>query len=72
MNKLGGAGRNLPAAPRYALNSTCVASQLPIEAWYDTFADPTVADAVLDRLAKCSQALVEKAITKELIEGRRN
>ena len=30
--------------------STCVTSQLPVASWYDTFADPTIADAVLDRL----------------------
>ncbi len=31
--------------------STLVASQLPIENWYETIQDPTVADAILDRLA---------------------
>jgi DNA replication protein DnaC len=30
--------------------STIVAAQLPIEHWYDRIADPTVADAILDRL----------------------
>lgn len=30
--------------------STIVAAQLPIEHWYDRIADPTVADALLDRL----------------------
>ena len=30
--------------------STIVASQLPLEAWHAVFADPTIADAVLDRL----------------------
>lgn len=35
---------------RTLTQSTCVTSQLPVASWYDKFADPTVADAVLDRL----------------------
>jgi DNA replication protein DnaC len=35
---------------RHGINSTIVASQIPIEKWHDTIGDPTIADAVLDRL----------------------
>ena len=35
---------------RYQNRSTAVASQLPSEDWHDTIADPSVADAILDRL----------------------
>jgi DNA replication protein DnaC len=35
---------------RQGLLSTIVASQLPIESWYDNIGDPTIADAILDRL----------------------
>lgn len=35
---------------RYQLRSTIVASQLPVEAWHEVIGDPTVADAILDRL----------------------
>ena len=35
---------------RYGLHSTLVTSQLPVEKWYDYLADPTLADAILDRL----------------------
>lgn len=35
---------------RHGLSSTIVASQLPIESWHDTVGDPTIADAILDRL----------------------
>jgi len=35
---------------RAGVRSTTVASQLPIEQWHQTIADPTVADAILDRL----------------------
>jgi DNA replication protein DnaC len=35
---------------RSQLRSTLVASQLPVESWHAAFADPTLADAILDRL----------------------
>ncbi len=35
---------------RYGRASTLVTSQLPVERWYDVIAEPTMADAILDRL----------------------
>ena len=35
---------------RHGLASTIVAAQLPIDLWHDNIRDPTIADAVLDRL----------------------
>ncbi|WP_290651678.1 IS21-like element helper ATPase IstB [Aquisalimonas sp.] len=35
---------------RHGLKSTLIASQLPIEHWHDYLGEPTVADAILDRL----------------------
>ena len=35
---------------RHGLKSTLIASQLPIEKWYDTIGEATLADAILDRL----------------------
>ncbi len=35
---------------RHSLKSTIVTSQLPIEAWHEYLGDPTLADAILDRL----------------------
>jgi DNA replication protein DnaC len=35
---------------RYELSSTIVASQLPLDHWHDVIGDPTIADAILDRL----------------------
>lgn len=40
--------------------STAVAAQLPIEHWHDRIADPTVADAILDRLVHDSHKLALK------------
>jgi len=35
---------------RHSLGSTIVSTQLPIESWHDNIQDPTIADAILDRL----------------------
>lgn len=35
---------------RQGLSSTIVASQLPLENWHDNIGDPTIADAILDRI----------------------
>ena len=35
---------------RYDRKATIVTSQLPIKAWHDAMQDPTLADAILDRL----------------------
>jgi DNA replication protein DnaC len=35
---------------RYNKNAIIIASQLPIKNWYDYLNDPTIADAILDRL----------------------
>ncbi len=35
---------------RHGLSSTIVTSQLPVKSWHAVIADPTFADAILDRL----------------------
>ena len=35
---------------RYQTRSTLVTSQLPVAHWHDALGDPTLADAILDRL----------------------
>lgn len=35
---------------RHAVKSTLIASQLPLEKWFDVIGDATIADAILDRL----------------------
>jgi DNA replication protein DnaC len=35
---------------RYGRKATLVASQLPVAQWHDFIGDPTLADAILDRL----------------------
>ena len=42
---------------RHGRGSTIVTSQLPVKHWHELIADPTVADAVLDRLVHTSHRL---------------
>jgi len=45
---------------RQSLSSTIVTSQLPIENWHDSIGDPTIADAILDRIMHCSHRILLK------------
>jgi DNA replication protein DnaC len=42
---------------RHQKSSTIIASQLPIEKWYDVIGESTVADAILDRLVHTSHRI---------------
>jgi len=37
-------------AERYSQRSTLVTSQMPVDNWHELIGDPTLADAILDRL----------------------
>jgi len=39
---------------RHGRKSTIITSQIPVKSWYDCFAEPTIADAILDRLTNGS------------------
>lgn len=45
---------------RYATRATVISSQLPPERWHDYLADPTVADAICDRLLHGAHRIVLK------------
>src|SRR5262249_27716111 len=42
---------------RHGRRSTIVTSQVPVEHWHELIADPTIADAVLDRLVHTAHRL---------------
>ena len=42
---------------RTGLRATVVASQLPVDKWHPSMADPTLADAVLDRLCQAAHRI---------------
>jgi DNA replication protein DnaC len=43
---------------RHGVRSTLVTSQLPVKAWHDVINDPTLADAILDRLVHNAYRLI--------------
>jgi len=45
---------------RYGRRSTLVTSQLPVEHWHEALGDPTLADAILDRLVHQAYKLALK------------
>ncbi len=45
---------------RHGLRSTLVTSQLPVEHWHERLGDPTLADAILDRLVHNAYKLTLK------------
>ena len=42
---------------RVGTRSTIIASQIPVEHWHETLADPTVADAIMDRVIHTSHRI---------------
>lgn len=58
---------------RHGLRSTIMTSQLPPEKWHDTLGEPTVADAVCDRVLHNAHRLVLKgpSMRKETAKKRK-
>ena len=50
-------------------HSTILASQLPLEQWHETMSDPTVADAILDRLVHTSHKIRLKGKSMRKLKG---
>ena len=59
---------------RYQLSSTIIASQIPIEEWHQLIPNPTIADALLDRLIHNGQriALKGESLRKQKIDLTRS
>jgi DNA replication protein DnaC len=53
---------------RHGARSTIVTSQLPVETWHDYVADPTIADALLDRVVHNAHRLKLKGPSKRKTE----
>jgi DNA replication protein DnaC len=56
---------------RYGVRSTVVTSQLPPAQWHDYLADPTLADAICDRLLNNAHRIVLKGPSKRKEENKR-
>ena len=42
---------------RHGRKATVITSQLPVSSWYDAIGDPTVADAILDRIVHAAHRI---------------
>lgn len=42
---------------RHGKRSTIITSQLPVSEWHDVIGDPTIADAILDRMVHSSHRI---------------
>jgi len=57
---------------RHQRGSTIITSQVPIEHWHEVIADPTIADAVLDRLVHNAHRLALKGDSMRKIAAQRS
>jgi len=55
---------------RYGKRSTMVVSQLPVENWHPVIAEPTIADAILDRLVHNAHRLPLSGESMRKVKGR--
>ena len=55
---------------RYGLRSTIWTSQLPVDAWHDHIGDPTVADAICDRVVHNAHRIVLKGSSRRKNESK--
>ena len=55
---------------RNSLSSTLVTSQFPVDTWHDLIGDPTLADAILDRLVHSAYKIELKGNTMRKKELR--
>jgi DNA replication protein DnaC len=56
---------------RHGRGSTIVTSQLPVEQWHEAIANPTVADAILDRLVHNAHRLTLKGDSLRKVAAKR-
>lgn len=56
---------------RHGRASTIVASQVPVKQWHDTLGDPTIADAILDRLIHNAHRIELKGPSMRDRKGRK-
>ena len=54
---------------RYQKRSTLLAGQLPVENWHDWIADPSIADAILDRIVHNAYRLTLNGESQRKMRG---
>jgi len=54
---------------RYGIGFTMITSQLPVDSWYNFIDEPTLADAIMDRLSDSAHKI---ALTGKSLRTRKN
>lgn len=57
---------------RYGKMSTVIVSQLPVNKWYEYMGEPTITDAIMDRLLSCSHKIELKGESLRKKELKKN
>jgi DNA replication protein DnaC len=57
---------------RHGRGSTIITSQLPVEHWHEIIGDPTIADAILDRLVHNAHRLILKGESLRKVAAKRH
>lgn len=57
---------------RHNISSTIISSQIPVEKWHDLIGDPTIADAVLDRLIHNAHNITMKGESMRKLLAKKN
>ncbi|MDR7487089.1 MAG: ATP-binding protein, partial [Armatimonadota bacterium] len=52
--------------------STLIASQLPVDAWHSAIPDPSIADALLDRVVHTAHKIVLRGESMRKVRAKRD
>ncbi len=55
---------------RHNITSTIISSQIPVDKWHDSIGDPTIADAVLDRLVHNAHLITMKGESMRKMQSK--
>jgi DNA replication protein DnaC len=55
---------------RHNITSTIISSQIPVDKWHDSKGDPTIADAVLDRLVHNAHMITMKGESMRKMQSK--
>jgi DNA replication protein DnaC len=56
---------------RYGRAATVIASQVPVSQWFDVIGDPTIADAVCDRIVPQAIRVNLSGVSMRALQGQR-
>jgi hypothetical protein len=67
-----GESREFRLTENMGLNATVIATQIPVAQWFDVIGDPTIADAVCDRIVPQAIRIPLSGISMLTLQGQRD